>query len=390
LKIKKDNQKGVSKLDTTLRYRRFKKMKNEMVKLGFVLFLIAAIAAGILSVSNLITSDLIAMAEEAASSGPEVAGAVISGGVKFENIDTDLIENISSKNEKFVDAKKVLDKDGNEIGYAVRTLSVMPGYGGDMELYVGISSDGEIAGIKVLSLQETPGLGTNVEKKDFQDQYIGKASDSVLQTVKTPPSNDSEISALAGATFSSMSFTSAINNATSIYNSYLKEGAEIGNDEDKELTEADIANMLVASGNSFEEIDSAIIDTIKAGNNKFVDAMVVLDESGAEIGYAVRTLSKIAGYGGNIEISVGIDKNNIITGIIVESMNETPGFGSKVADDEFKSQFLNKGIEDEFKIVLGNAFADNEIDSLAGATMSSNSFASAVNNALEIYKEYLK
>jgi electron transport complex protein RnfG len=148
--------------------------------------------------------------------------------------------------------------------------------------------------------------------------------------------------------------------------------------------------MLVASGNSFEEIDSAIIDTIKAGNNKFVDAMVVLDESGAEIGYAVRTLSKIAGYGGNIEISVGIDKNNIITGIIVESMNETPGFGSKVADDEFKSQFLNKGIEDEFKIVLGNAFADNEIDSLAGATMSSNSFASAVNNALEIYKEYLK
>jgi electron transport complex protein RnfG len=365
-------------------------MKNEMVKLGFVLFLIAAIAAGILSVSNLITSDLIAMAEEAASSGPEVAGAVISGGVKFENIDTDLIETISSKNEKFVDAKKVLDKDGNEIGYAVRTLSVMPGYGGDMELYVGISSDGEIAGIKVLSLQETPGLGTNVEKKDFQDQYIGKASDSVLQTVKTPPSNDSEISALAGATFSSMSFTSAINNATSIYNSYLKEGAEIGNDEDKELTEADIANMLVASGNSFEEIDSAIIDTIKAGNNKFVDAMVVLDESGAEIGYAVRTLSKIAGYGGNIEISVGIDKNNIITGIIVESMNETPGFGSKVADDEFKSQFLNKGIEDEFKIVLGNAFADNEIDSLAGATMSSNSFASAVNNALEIYKEYLK
>jgi electron transport complex protein RnfG len=197
-------------------------MKNEIVKLGAMLFLITAIAAGILAFSNGVTHDIILATEEAASSGPEVAGAVIPGAVGFENLDISLIEKISSENEKFVDAKTVIDESGSQVGYAVRTLSTIIGYGGDIELFVGISMDGEVAGLKVLSLSETPGLGTNVEKPDFQDQFIGVSVDTELLVVKVPPSADNEISSLAGATFSSVSFNSAVNNAMSIYNDYIK------------------------------------------------------------------------------------------------------------------------------------------------------------------------
>ena len=197
-------------------------MKNEIVKLGLMLFLISAIAAGILAFSNGVTHDIIIATEEAASSGPEVAGAVIPGAVGFENMDSSLIEKISSENEKFVDARTVIDESGNQVGYAVRSFSPVPGYGGDIEVFVGISMDGEVAGVKVLSLKETPGLGTNVEKPDFQSQFIGKPADTDLVVVKVPPSADNEVAALAGATFSSASFNSAVNNAMSIYSDYIK------------------------------------------------------------------------------------------------------------------------------------------------------------------------
>lgn len=197
-------------------------MKNEIVKLGLILFLFCAIAAGILAFSNDVTHDIILETEELASSGPDVAEAVIPGSVGFESLDSSLIEKISSENEKFVDAKAVLDESGTKVGYAVRTLSTVVGYGGDIELFVGISADGEVAGIKVLSLKETPGLGTNVEKPDFQAQFVGKSVDTEIVVVKLPPSADNEVSALAGATFSSVSFNSAVNNAMSIYNKYIK------------------------------------------------------------------------------------------------------------------------------------------------------------------------
>jgi electron transport complex protein RnfG len=197
-------------------------MKNEIVKLGSMLFLITAIAAGILAFSNNSTLDLIIATEEAASSGPEVAGAVLPGAVKFEALEEGFAEKISSENDKFVDVKAVMDESGTQVGYAVRTFSTVVGYGGDIELFVGISMDGKVTGMKVLSLKETPGLGTNVEKEDFQVQFVEKTADMELVIVKIPPSADNEISSLAGATFSSVSFNSAVNNALAVYNKYLK------------------------------------------------------------------------------------------------------------------------------------------------------------------------
>jgi len=197
-------------------------MKNEVVKLGLVLLIITSIAGGLLAFSNTVTSDLIAEAEEAASSGPEVAMAVVPGSAKFENIEEGLIEEIKSENDKFIDGKKAVDENGNTVGYGIRTLSTVAGYGGDMELFVGISPDGEVVGTKVLSMAETPGLGTNVQNQEFKDQYIGKTTDMNIEVVKSGVSEDNQIQAVAGATFSSNSYTSAVNNALSIFEEYIK------------------------------------------------------------------------------------------------------------------------------------------------------------------------
>ena len=51
------------------------------------------------------------------------------------------------------------------------------------------------------------------------------------------------------------------------------------------------------------------------------------DASGNEVGYVFVTVSK--GYGGDVKIMTGIDKNGAVTGISPLELNETAGLGMK-------------------------------------------------------------
>ena len=196
-------------------------MKNEIVKLGVILFVITAVAGLLLSLSNSLTSDVIKKAIEAEISGPEVANLVVPGAVSIESFDTELVEKIKLENEKFVDLRECKDENGNLLGYGITTKSPVKGYGGDIEIILGISIDGEIVGVKVASHKETVGLGTGIEKPKFQGQFIGKTTDEQFIVTKSAI-NKNDIETLGGATFSTKSFTSAVNNAMEIYNNYLK------------------------------------------------------------------------------------------------------------------------------------------------------------------------
>lgn len=197
-------------------------MKNNLVKLVLILCLISAIAAGLLAFLNEMTKDTILKTEELASSGPEVAQAVVPGAVSFElSQDTELVDKIKSENEKFIELRICKDASGNELGYGIRTFSTEPGYNGDVEIFAGISKEGKLVGMKVLSHGETVGLGAKIEDGKFQSQFIGKDTNTLIKVTKSSPKED-EILALSGATYSSKSVTSAINNGMYIFNEYLK------------------------------------------------------------------------------------------------------------------------------------------------------------------------
>jgi len=61
---------------------------------------------------------------------------------------------------------------------------------------------------------------------------------------------------------------------------------------------------------------------------------------GQTVGYAAQITVK--GYGGPVELVVGMDINGLLTGISVDGaqFNETPGLGAKSKDPEFKNQFV--------------------------------------------------
>jgi len=198
-------------------------MKNNMmVKLGAVLCVISAVAAGILAFTNEATKEKIAVAEELASSGPEVAQAVIPNSVSFELLeDTALLDKIKTENADFIEIRVCKDANGQVLGYGIRTLSPTPGYAGKIEMFVGISNDGKIAGMKILAMKETAGLGTKIAEPKFQTQFLNRDAGTEIKLSKSSP-KENEIQALTGATRSSRSFTSGVNNAMIIYNQFLK------------------------------------------------------------------------------------------------------------------------------------------------------------------------
>lgn len=105
-------------------------------------------------------------------------------------------------------------KGGKEIGYVV-TATCKEGYGGNIQVSVGISKDGEVTGIALLSINETAGLGMRATEPEFYNQYAGK------QTAQFYVSKDGgegePIEAISGATITSRAVTKAVNTALEFY-----------------------------------------------------------------------------------------------------------------------------------------------------------------------------
>lgn len=113
------------------------------------------------------------------------------------------------------------------------------------------------------------------------------------------------------------------------------------------------------------------------GAASYVEA---LDESGNVIGYVFTTSQK--GYGGDIKVMTGIDKDGNVTGMEILSISETAGLGMNAKKDDFKNQYI--GTNGKLSVVKNDA-GENEIKALTGATITSNAVTSAVNEAVSIF-----
>ncbi len=110
------------------------------------------------------------------------------------------------------------------VGYVVNVTSPN-GYGGAINLAVGILRDGAISGISVISQSETPGLGAVCAEKKFTDQFKGIRD--VVEYVKTGKTEPNQIDAISGATKTTSAVTEAVNAARAYVAEYTT--AEGGN-----------------------------------------------------------------------------------------------------------------------------------------------------------------
>lgn len=177
-------------------------MRN-IVTLGVTLAIICAVAAGALAATNNVTTPLIAAQEE--QKVQDALKEVLPGADNFE-------EKTGLQLDKEV--KKIYQaKSGNEVLGVVALVSPS-GYGGPIDIMVGIDKSGEVSAIKILSHTETPGLGAKIDGSAFQEQFAGKSIEKELKVSK----DGGEIDAITAATISSRAVTKGVNQAIDVYN----------------------------------------------------------------------------------------------------------------------------------------------------------------------------
>lgn len=125
----------------------------------------------------------------------------------------------------------------------------------------------------------------------------------------------------------------------------------------------------------------------KGFNGTKVDEALIAKSNNKAIGYIINATSP-NGYGGNIQISLGLDKEGKIQGFEILSISETVGLGMKAKEDEFKSQFPGKSAK-QIKYTKAGASSDDKINAISGATITTSAVTEAVNSALTYAEEYI-
>ncbi|MBQ6848411.1 MAG: FMN-binding protein [Clostridia bacterium] len=383
-------------------------MKNH-IKNVLSLALICAVVALLLAITNSIAAPIIKEQEEAAVSSGLVE--VLPNGEGFEALDLSEFTLPETVEEAYS------EKNG---GYVIKLRTA--GYGSDLILMCGIDKDGTVKGVKYVSGNET--LGVEVT---YGDNLVNTTSDTI-DAVET----------VAGATKTSAAFKNAVKDA--LNSAVILGGGSVDIRDEATILNDNLSIALPSAEGKFTEIFITeevgnISAVYKADNNTgfvFVigENFVAADVNGditAEFGEAIKneisavapkiinsTMTEIdlsgfadmpshiqkayktsggnyvfdlraAGYGINgdkytrsneyIEIKVSVTPAGKIIVCKTTAQKESEGIGDACANLEFYSQFNGK---EEANY--------GEIDAIAGATITTNGYKSAISSVFTAIK----
>ena len=194
------------------------------------------------------------------------------------------------------------------------------GFGGPVKVTLALDEANTVTAIEIGDdkFAETPGLGAKAQEEPFLSQFVGK----------TLPITMEDIDAISGATITSTAVVTAID--------------KIAQGKDSAVPEEEIA----AAEPVVEPVAEPAVD-------------------------AAKTLTaKAEGFGGDIEVTFGVDENNTVVSAEIggKYFAETEGLGSKVKEPAFTNQFIGKTLP----------IAAEDVDCVAGATISSKAVIRAI------------
>ena len=206
-------------------------MFNEKIKPSLVLTLICLIACALLVIAYEATYvDNTGVITDKMTAGlNEIYGT--ADGFEITLIGDDAPEGVTS----------VLEDANGNTAFEITA----DGYsGGGLHVMVGMSSDGSVTGVSILTIGETPGVGTRVQEASFLDQFKGLTFDKLPKTggeesstkkkyvwgspeeinslkeaaAAVPAGDTFELDAVTGATLSSNGMNRAVTAALNAYN----------------------------------------------------------------------------------------------------------------------------------------------------------------------------
>ncbi len=206
---------------------------KDTIKFVVTLVIVTVLSAGILSYVYIRVKGKIEIQKKAS----------VENAIKFVFNDMAKKEEVKNNNSHYW---KCFDKDNKLLGYAV--LCKKGGFSSIIQIIAGVKPDGAITRIKIISQQETPGLGAKMNqirsnkyiwdfitgKKRvkispipyFQKQFFGKNYEDLI-VVKHKPNKNNEIQALTGATISSKAVTNGIKKGIAAAFKIIKSNEEV-------------------------------------------------------------------------------------------------------------------------------------------------------------------
>ena len=220
-----------------------KKKESTLINMLVALLVIAAVSGGVLGLVYGVTKDTIAEVDQKKNEAAIQAVLPLEGEINYM-ADT-LKYNYEGVETTF---PCTIAKDANGIfqGAAIKTSE--GGFGGKIELMAGITADGTIKGVSVLSHSETPGLGANMDKV-LVGQFADKKPGDHFSFEVTKTKEEGKVDAITAATITSRAFTKAIDKAYQAFEAnkaqYMNNApakAEKPTEESNETTEGGQSN----------------------------------------------------------------------------------------------------------------------------------------------------
>ncbi|MCX4301389.1 MAG: RnfABCDGE type electron transport complex subunit G [Alistipes sp.] len=157
-----------------------------------------------------------------------------------------------------------------------------------------------------------------------------------------------------------------------------------------------VVNMITAEpiAAAKEAATVAALNEVLPAFDETTNAELTIDElpitvytatkEGVVSGYAVQTMTK-QGFGGTIRMMVGFTPDGEVVNVNVLEQSETPGLGTKMADEgnPLITSFKGKNPAD-MKLAVKKDGGD--VDALTAATISSRAYVDAMNRAWTAYK----
>ena len=389
-------------------------MKNS-IKSIVVLICICTVVSLSLAVTNYITAPIIE--ENANAAANENLLVVMPNGGNFEKMD------ISSYTLPATVAEAYKASNG---GYVLRLVTT--GYASGLSIMCGVDAEGKVVGSTVISSGETPSIG-GVAAGTMAGAVVGKDN-----------TNIDSVDTISGATKTTAAYRAAIKDALNA--AVILGGGEVDIRTEEQILNDNLSAALPAAEGKFTKL--FIVEIIEGVDAIYVadngtgtvcvigEQFIATDKDGAVLGDVEEALAasvseqvkkviatttedvkledyqnlpsallsakvtasgnyilelRAAGYGINggnqyhpasgeyIRIRVSMTKDGKIIDCLTVSQSETNGIGSACADSKFYSQFIGKTQENY-----------GSIDSISGATITTNGYKTAIFRAFESVK----
>lgn len=199
-------------------------MLNAMKKNSGVLAIFALLATGLVSVTHLLTKDKIIEQQQ------KELLKVLNQVIPAQSHDNELYKSCTViTNEQYLGTSSpmpayIATKAAQPTGVAIEAIAP-DGYNGAIKIVVGLDMKGGVTGVRVLSHQETPGLGDKIDTRvtDWIDSFTGKK----LQGEKDPAwavrKDGGNFDQFTGATITPRAIVKAVKNVSLYFERHQQE-----------------------------------------------------------------------------------------------------------------------------------------------------------------------